>query len=175
MAGFTSNLSAQKHDYTWLFSEQYITSNDWGEASRLDFNSSPPVISAPDSVQMIFGGTNFTMSNAEGGLIFYTNGCEIHNARHQLMENGDGINPGDVHDHQCDESQYSPGYTVPTQGALALPKPNTPNIFYLFHIRSAYDPILGAPYGALIQLLYTVVDSAQNEGNGSVVEKNMSA
>ncbi|MCR9054028.1 MAG: hypothetical protein ACE362_01150 [Phaeodactylibacter xiamenensis] len=172
MAGFTSNLSAQKHDYTWLFSEQYILSNDWGEASMLDFNSSPPVISAPDSVQMIFGGTNFTMSNAEGELIFYTNGCEVHNARHQLMENGDGINPGDVHNNQCDESQHSPGYTVPFQGALAIPVPGDTNLYYLFHIRSAYDPIQGAPYGALIQLLYTVVDDAQNGGNGSILEKN---
>ncbi|MCI4650471.1 hypothetical protein [Phaeodactylibacter sp.] len=172
MVGFTSNLSAQKHDYTWLFSEQYIISNDWGEASMLDFNSSPPAISAPDSVQMIFGGTNFTMSNAEGELIFYTNGCEIHNARHQLMENGDGINPGDVHDVHCHESQHSPGYIVPTQGALALLKPGSNYVYYLFHIRSAYDPVLGPPYGSHINLLYTIVDMTQSSGNGIVYDKN---
>ena len=172
MAGFISNLSAQKHDYTWLFSEQYILSNDWGEASILDFNSSPPAISAPDSVQMIFGGTNFTMSNAEGELIFYTNGCEIHNARHQLMENGDGINPGDVHDHQCDESQHSPGYTVATQGALGLPMPSDENTYYLFHIRRTYQPPPNTHISRQTQLLYTIIDSESGSGMGAVVEKN---
>jgi len=172
LVGFTSNLSAQKHDYTWLFSEQYIINNDWGEASILDFNSSPPAISAPDSVQMIFGGTNFTMSNAEGELIFYTNGCEIHNARHQLMENGDGINPGEVHDLHCDESQHSPGYTVPTQGALSLPKPGDNSTYFLFHIKKTYLPAPNSNISSLIQLLYTTIDSRANTEMGAVIEKN---
>ena len=172
LVGFTSNLSAQKHDYTWLFSEQYILSNDWGEASMLDFNSSPPAISAPDSVQMIFGGTNFTMSNAEGELIFYTNGCEIHNARHQLMENGDGINLGEVHDNQCDESQHSPGYTVPFQGALGIPMPGSNYIYFIFHIKKTYLPPPDTHISSPSQLLYSIVDISQNNGKGRVVEKN---
>ncbi|GIV32304.1 MAG: hypothetical protein KatS3mg030_610 [Saprospiraceae bacterium] len=34
------------------------------------------------------------MSDAEGHLLFYSNGCEVMNWAHQLVENGDSINPG---------------------------------------------------------------------------------
>lgn len=64
-----------------------------------DFNFSFFVISVLDSVQMIFGGINFMMSNVEGELIFYINGCEIYNVQYQFMENGEGINLGDVYDY----------------------------------------------------------------------------
>jgi hypothetical protein len=122
---------------------------------------------------MIFGGANFTMSNAEGKLIFYTNGCEIHNARHQLMENGDGINPGEVHDVHCDESQHSPGYTVPWQGAVGIPMPANEHTSYLFHIKKTYRPPPNSNSSRNTQLLYTTVDSEADSGMGAVIEKNI--
>ncbi|MDO8368948.1 MAG: hypothetical protein Q7T20_19275 [Saprospiraceae bacterium] len=47
------------------------------------------------------------MSDQEGNLIFYTSGCYVVNAAHEIMENGDSINPGNVQQYIC-PSGHSP-------------------------------------------------------------------
>lgn len=39
-------------------------------------------------------GSNTGMCDKEGNLLFYSNGCKVVNAKGEVMQNGDSINPG---------------------------------------------------------------------------------
>ena len=42
-----------------------------------------------------------TMSDSEGNLLFYTEGCQVYDASFNLMENGDSLNFGDIYSSYC--------------------------------------------------------------------------
>lgn len=63
-------LGAQKHNYNWMFIENYFPDNGLGETSIMDFRTAPPTISAPDSVRLTTWSSAAMMSDAEGKLIF---------------------------------------------------------------------------------------------------------
>ena len=162
--GFVALTSAQvKHDYNWIVGYDATSSTPEGEGTIIDFINSPFTIDfLPLEINM--GSTNTTISNEEGEILFYSNGCSIYNADHMLMENGDNINPGQVHDIQCDN-----GYTV-LQGMISIPAPDNDNLYYIFHQHLIY---LTNPFDVQIdQLLYTTVDMTLNNGQGAVTLKN---
>lgn len=78
------------------------------------------------------------------------------------MENGDGINPGIVHQQQCSEVS---GYSF-DQGSLFLPKPGSDSLYYLFHLKEEDGGSISR------HLLHSVVDASANGGLGRVVFKN---
>ena len=97
------------------------------------------------------------MSDAAGNLIFYSNGLNVFNNNHDIMENGDSINAGEYAEKWPDEG-YGTFYSM-----LALPMFN--NIYYMIHTRILPDEC--APfYGG--EILYTKIDMNQN--NGLVLE-----
>jgi len=150
---------AQKSDYVWVLGHNGGT--------ILDFNSSPPSISFVDKdAEMSF--TNASFCNSEGSLLFYTNGCEIYNAENALMDNGAGINPGQIHDAHCQEPFSA--YSVP-RGALILPLPDDTTKFYLFHqgANVVFQPILDV---FVEKQYYSIIDMSLNNGLGKVIEKN---
>lgn len=105
-----------------------------------------------------------TMVDSTGRLLFYSNGCFIANANGELMENGDGLNPGEMHDWTCE----SAGYTAPF-GAVALASPAGDKLYYLLHIGVNYSPEHRLSYGPFY---YTVIDMKANNGLGRVISKN---
>ncbi|MFT5802613.1 MAG: hypothetical protein ACI956_002433, partial [Nonlabens sp.] len=106
---------------------------------------------------------------AEGNLLFYTNGCKIFNADHELMENGNNINAGEVNDIQCPDNEVGGAYTV-TNGILALPDPGSDSLYYLFHQRIVYLD----PFDVKIdRLLYSVINMNEDGGRGAVIEKDI--
>ena len=69
------------------------------------------------------------MCDKAGRLLFYTNGCKGINARHELMENGDGLYGGNNPANNCQSYAYSTW-----EGELALPPfPSQPDIYYIRH------------------------------------------
>jgi len=166
-----AHLIGQKHDYNWMFSEEYFPDNGLGEASIINYNTIPPTITAPDSVKITFWSSTTTMSNAAGDLIFFTNGCEIHDASFHLMENGHDINAGPVHDDTCYPPRITPGYTAGAQSCMAVPMPGNDRYYYLFHIGKAYPPNSNVPRNCI--LYFTKIDMQQNGGLGAVIEKNV--
>ena len=116
-------------------------------------------------MEMLF--TSGMMSNGDGDLLFYTNGCFIHDGSHETMENGTGLNPGVAYDTgNCPEE----GNTVP-KGLLTLPLPGSGGIFHLFHIRWVFGG--QSPFSIYAgDLNQTVVDIGGNGGLGTVTEKN---
>lgn len=160
-------LAAQyKYDYNWVFGFDF---NDTLEGFILRFNESPLQIEQVQ-LEMTIQKSNASMSDASGNLLFYTNGCDIADATHAIMENGDNINAGEVHEIQC---VFGTGYTSGTQSCLALPLPGNPNLYYLFHKHIVY---WSDPWDvATDAILYTVVDRNGNNGLGSVILKDQVA
>ena len=61
-----------------------------------------------------FAGSNSSISDIEGKLLFYTNSCWVANAKFEIMKNGDTINPGAAKFSECDEfyGPTSPGCVI---------------------------------------------------------------
>jgi hypothetical protein len=166
---YTEVLFSQKHDYNWLFGYDYQPANPGIEGSLLDFNYQPVVVTA-NTINMVLQFSSAEISDEDGNLLFYTNGCWIADRTHNMMQNGDGINPGEVHDMRCDEDDMGT-YTAGNQSCLILPKPGATDIYYLFHkhIIYEYEPQFDVVTDAL---LYTTINMSYNNGMGKVVQKN---
>ena len=87
---------AQKHDYQWIIGLDHKNAPvvDTYGLVRLDFNylNRPKMIKLPKT-DMYFTGTNASMSDSSGRLLFYSNGSKIFGWNHQLMQNGDTLSP----------------------------------------------------------------------------------
>ncbi len=97
-------------------------------------------------------------------LLFYTNGCWIANFTHEMMENGDSLNPGEI------TFNYYPHGLRVRQSHIILPMPGHPGKYYLFHLRLDYHDELIL---ALMPFYYSVIDMEENNGLGKVLEKNV--
>lgn len=87
-------------------------------------------------------------TNAQGQLLFYTNGENVFNRQHALMPNGRKLL----------------GSNSSTQSALVVPDPGSGNVFYVFTV--------GAQ-GGKDGLRYSVVDMTRENGLGDVPRANM--
>mgnify|MGYP000066258339 CR=1 FL=1 len=113
---------------------------------------------------MKFESTVASFTDSTGKLLFFTNGCSVADGQGKVLADGDGLNPGELHDQVCDKV----GYIAP-KGAMALPSPGHPGLYYLFHLGVTYDPIWKITYGPLY---FSQVDMNANGGQGAVVQKN---
>lgn len=161
---FSFTLSAQHNDNIWLMS-------DINGGVEINFSTGEPVVT-PIQVPIMFENASATINNTAGELQFYTNGCYIYNHAHALMENGDNINPGYIHDNWCGPSR---GYPTGLQSCVGLPWPDRENEYLLFHKpgRFDFDSIenITDHYNPL--LLYSHVDMNENNGLGRVIDKNV--
>lgn len=124
----------------------------FGEQAGLKFNNDGTVEALTDGRLNTFEGCA-TISNAFGDLLFYTDGILVYDRNHNIMENGTGLF----------------GDPSSTQSAIIVPKPEDPDIYFIFTVDTSVaenDPDRG--------LNYSTVDISRNEGNGAVVEKNVS-
>jgi hypothetical protein len=171
---FQTGYLQPKHDYTWFFGKEGPgpDSLNFGlsyllfQADEVDIDRIP--YQSGQNIKIYV--SNATMSDINGNLIFYTNGCSIYNVNHEVMDNGDSINPGKIHDDYCDILGYPNG----KQTCLPLPWPDSIDKYILFHQPSEIVPI--PPHGFDISrpmLYYSVIDMEQsNDGLGKVLEKN---
>ncbi len=91
------------------------------------------------------------------------------------MENGQGINPGEVYDDFCNPfDEFPRGYPTAPQRSWIVPWPGHLDQYLLIHLRIAYDYDPGTPQTVGIdQLLYSIVDMRANNGAGRVMAKNV--
>ncbi|MBN8702424.1 MAG: gliding motility-associated C-terminal domain-containing protein [Bacteroidetes bacterium] len=142
-------LHAQKEANFWYFGQKQ---------NGLDFTSFPPsVISngkhgAPPSPQVV--DNIASISNAQGNLLFYTDGITVWDKSHNQMPNGTGLLG-------CNGSTC----VNLTQQVLILKKPGPNTIYYIFYIHQAAGPPTS------LSLYYSEVDMAAtvNGGLGDVV------
>lgn len=159
---FIITLSAQKHDNIWLFGYDSDANVEVAGGTVIDFSISPLGI-YKENRDMDLDITNASICDSEGQLLFYTNGIYIANANHELMGNGDNLNPGEY------AGDHPDGYRV-DQGAIVLPQPNHDSIYYLFHEAIDY-PIEDISFHGT-HFYYSTIDITQNDGLGAVIEKN---
>ncbi len=115
------------------------------------------------NLNLDFESTVAVASDEDGNILFYSNGCEINNAEGNVMDNGENINPGLLHDWVC-----SSGYTVP-RGMMAIPLPENSAKWIVLHTGGNYDPVRKLTYGPFY---YTEIDMEANTGLGAVTSKN---
>ncbi len=156
--------SQKKFDYNWLLGVRTDTGYPENCLNKLDFNNSELKI-LRDTVSSELFSTNSSISNNQGELLFYSNGCYIKNKNHQIMSNGNNLNPGQVYEDNC--PNY--GYTA-NRGLMILPQPGSDHRYYVIH--QAFKIFDSPPYYRIDKLYYTVVDMTLNNGLGDVVEKN---
>jgi len=148
-------LFAQSHDYIWHFGQ----SNTSYPATVLDFNY------PNDSIYIIsrdmwVGNANTSICDSTGNLLFYTNGIYIADSSHQMMLNGDSLNPGLVA-----QNYGSQGYPM-IETLTILPVPQQDSLYHLFHIS------LDDAFSHCDKLYFTTINMNRNGGKGEVVSKN---
>ncbi len=140
--------------------------NGWSQTlpfgnTLLDFYTGAPVI-IHSYLEMEFKHTFSSISDAQGNLLFYTNGVYVADATHDTMMNGSGLNPSAYTSNNLD------GLAIP-QGALILPLPGSNNLYYVFH-STCDQPPLG--FCVAYQLYYSIVDMSLNNNKGAITQKN---
>lgn len=110
--GFLHLAQSQKEAAIWYF----------GRNAGIDFNSGTPV-ALTDGALFTDEGCS-TISDSAGNLLFYSDGITVWNRNHQIMVNGTGLL----------------GHDSSTQSALIVPRPNTPNIYYIFTVDKQAGP-----------------------------------
>ena len=120
-------------------------SNIWyfGQNAGLDFNSGSPVSITGGQLSTAEGCA--TLSDADGNLLFYTDGMTVWDRQHHIMPNGTGLM----------------GHPSATQSALIVPKPEAPDIYYIFTV-TQHAGSEGARYSE--------VDISLNGGMGDITQ-----
>ena len=109
-------LFSQKEDYVWMLGfNNKVNSNDslFG-TNIIDFHSGKIRLTERRDFISKFDRANASICDSLGNLVCYTNGLEIYNNKHEIIANGNGINPGEFHDNYKDF-----GYNL-NQGTIIL-------------------------------------------------------
>jgi type IX secretion system substrate protein len=155
-----------KHDYTWLMGlEPGGLDYPINCMNVLDFGDADGLKITKELVDTRFFVANASISDNDGNLLFYSNGCYVKDANHQIMPNGEHLNPGLIYDDNCPDG----GYTA-QGGIIILPLPDGSNKYYLFH--QAYEVFNESPFVRINRLYFSTVDIQLNNGMGDVVQKN---
>lgn len=134
----SAQLFAHREGNIWCF----------GNGAGLDFNSGSPVF-FPGVAMNQWEGVS-SIANANGQLLFYSDGITVWNKNHLVMPNGNGLTGG-----------FSS-----TQSALIVKQPGANPNYYLF---SAPETGSGNP------LNYSIIDTTLQGGLGDVTIKNIAA
>ena len=133
---FAEFVHAQKEASVWYF----------GLRAGLDFNSGSPTPLLDGNMNTMEGVTS--IADANGNILFYSNGQEVWNRQHNIMPNGTGLN----------------GHFSSSQSAIVVPKINDAQRYYLFTVDAA-----GGPNG----FCYSIINLSLDNGNGDVEVKNI--
>jgi hypothetical protein len=161
-------LSGQaKYDYNWILGyPSHGDSVKMFNGTLFDFNKQPVLIQYFDiKIEM---NPNTSISDKNGSLLFYSNGCVVANSQHAIMENGTGINEGGIgYEQTClSDPNYFNGYSVSDQGIISIPYPGTSNKYAIFHLHKPDHDRLNK------DLLMTTIDMNKDGGLGAVINKN---
>ena len=164
------NCFAQGFNHQWLLGSTGIDTNVTSPDARLLFD----LLSADTSGEnrkLAVWETQANISDANGNLLFASNGCWIMDASGDTMQNGGDLNPGSWADSYCSNTTGLPNIG----GNLIIPFPGYSTRFILFHQIGNFSvtfPYLNSP-----EIFYTVVDMNLNGGLGGVIvgQKNLIA
>ena len=150
----------QKEDYIWMIG-QGSTDFPLFTISKIDFHNYPPLM------ETVLQDFNFDVvssigSTLEGELQCYSNGVDIQNHQHDIIENGMEL---------LDYIFYPAGVTIP-QGSLILPIPTKANQYFFLTTEYLRVPYQGSWAGSVNPILTSTIDMNANNGLGKVIERN---
>ena len=133
---------AQNQAANWYF----------GQNAGVNFNLANGAVTSVDNGRLNTREGCTSISDENGALLLYTDGSVVYNRNHTVMQNGTGL--------------Y--GDASSTQSAIVIPKPQDPNIYYIFTVYTSVgqnDPDFG--------FNYSIVDMSLDGGLGGVTSKNI--
>ena len=133
---------AQGENNNWLF----------GSLSGLAFSPSGPTFISSPMVQPFIESCS-TISDAQGQLLFYTNGVTVWDRQNQPMTNACPTCDGNV--------SVLNGHISSVQGVLIVKRPGSNSLYYVFTTDSQENQLVGG-------LSYTEVDMSLRGGLGGV-------
>jgi gliding motility-associated-like protein len=95
----------------------------FGQNAGVKFNTNGSLTALTDGQINTIEGCA-TIANSNGDLLFYTDGKTVWNKNHQIMPNGTNLL----------------GHWSSTQSATIVPKPGSPNLFYIFTLDYEVNP-----------------------------------
>jgi gliding motility-associated-like protein len=133
-----------------VYGEQMQFANVWyfGEQAGIDFNEQPPLALNDGQTQAPAGVA--TISDANGDLIFYTDGDAVYNRDHTIIDTGIGGQPNS------------------SQSVIIVPVPEDETLFYIFTTEDIYTPSHG------YVLRYSIFDLKIPGGGGIIPESKAS-
>jgi len=158
--------SQNKRDYNWLFAAQALPAEGF-EGYGFNFNNSDTLIDYETIIPIRISGLNASISDKEGNLLFYTNGCDVVNANHEFMPNGRDLNSGDYF--EMIGQTCSGGY-LGKQDIIILPDPSDNQGYFILH-----KPVIKVDSIPELfrELRYSYVDMSSNNGFGDVTIDNI--
>lgn len=156
-----SNLAkGQQKDNVWLvgYADSTPEPNDNFGISEIRFLQfgKKDTIDNPYSTTF-FDGTDVSISDSIGNLLFYYEGFNVYDASHQIMLNGDSLSRTDFS-----------GSNI-NQGAVILPFTENENLYALFHMDGKY--VAGVTGYIGTHLYRSIIDMSLNNGLGAVVDR----
>ncbi|MEZ4957950.1 MAG: PKD domain-containing protein [Saprospiraceae bacterium] len=161
---FSSLFAQDKGDHIWLFGyARFIDTNPIFGSCYMDFNELPVTVGA-GYWGVDFDMTDASICNQDGELQLYTNGNSIINGQHEILENGDGLNPNGT-------LGFNEGLSL-IQGAVVLPRPENESAYFILHEGFFIVQLPSTPVITCNPFYYSEVDLSANNGLGAVVKKN---
>jgi hypothetical protein len=156
----------EKQDYNWIFAHKASGHNGYVVSTILNFQNNQ-LNKINDTTKYSIVTSSASVSDSRGNLLFYTNGCQVLQADHNLMENGDSLNFGKYYVEWWNNCKD--GYNG-MQDILILNDPLFENGYYIIHKTRSFTL---SPIRFYIESLkYSYVDMSLNEGKGRVIKKN---
>jgi len=142
-----------KYDYNWV-----IASNADGipgiDAYVIDFNGGKRTSREISAFNSIHGG-NSVISDKNGSLQFFTNGCEFMDTLGGIVANGEMISPGEIYDTYCPFGIY-----VGAQNSTILPDMYNDNHYYYLQKEAVLGPFGESNFALLYPVLhYSYIES----------------
>lgn len=139
-----------------VYADESTTANIWyfGDGAGIDFNEEDGLDPPPRSITARHGmnapaGTS-TISDANGDVLFYSNGSRVWNRENNVMPNGTEIG----------------GDSTSTQAVIIVPFVDDETLYYLFTTKEVYGD-------NTFEVKYSIVDMKEDNGRGDVVIKDI--
>jgi PKD repeat protein len=140
--GTIQSISQSPAAWNWYF----------GQRAGVTFRSG--TIAPLSDSRMVANRSSASISDpTTGELLFYTDGITVWNRFHEVMPNGTGLM----------------GDPSTSQGALIVPAPGRPNLYYLFNSAPTSAPDASS---RCLCLYYSIIDMRAAGGLGDVTKKN---